>query len=152
MALIDKADIEKRVGAAEAGRYSRNSDGSIDEAIAQAENRMRSEAIKVYTAESWDAMVADDLPLVAAIHLVSDAVDILSSGNNRTVGDQIEKKAEEARLFRIRLAKGEERCFETILTRNSSPAGGVKRISNRTEKTFDRPSCGNAFTYRDESI
>ena len=144
MALIDKADLEQRLGVAEVVRYSRGSnnvanDGNINDAIARAESRMRSEAIKVFTPASWDAMTSGTVPAVAVIHLVSDAVDLLSSSSNRSAAEEdIVKKAEEARLFRIRLSRNEERCFDDVLARVEISTGGPRaRVGAPSSRVFD---------------
>jgi hypothetical protein len=144
MALIAKTDLERRVGAGELMRYARNDENNILDAIADAENRMRSEAVKVFTSESWDEMSAEDLPRVAGIHLVSDAIDLLSAGSNRTAGDEISKKSEEARLFRIRLANNEERCFDGVLTFIDAGSENGRGVSfrRRDEQYFRRGKNG----------
>ena len=141
MALIVQADIEQRLGVGETVRYSRGTGSTpnaanVSDAIAKAESRMRSEAIKVFTAASWDAMTSATIPEVAIIHLVSDAADLLSSGNKPT--EEIAKKAEEARLFRIRLANDQERCFDSVLTKLAGDSGADRiRIAAPTINNMD---------------
>ena len=156
MSLITQTDLENRLKLAEVVRFSGGTGTTpnaarVTDAIAKAENRMRSEIIKVFTAASWDALTAATCPDVAKIHLVSDAADLLSSGNERA--QEIEDKALEARLFRIRIAKNEERCFDSVLTLIGSGTGNdTVRITAPTSRVMDYTDTQSAIISRDPPL
>jgi hypothetical protein len=134
--VILRADLEQRLGAAEVARYAKAAgaagDAAVDEAIAMAWDSARSAGLNVFTPESWDAMDASTLPPEAKMHIVSHAADILSAGNKRP--EEIEKKAEEARLWRSFLAGDTVRSFDLVLTRigeGEYDAGVVYTAKNR---------------------
>jgi hypothetical protein len=114
---IVKADLEARIGAGEVARYSRGVDANVTAAIAEAWDSARSAGLNVFTPESWDALDSGTLPPEAKRHIVSDAIDLLSAGNNRTNGDFIEKKADEAKQWRAWLAGDTVRSFDAVLVR-----------------------------------
>lgn len=122
MSLITQTDLENRVGVAEVSRYSRANGNLVTSAIAQAESKARSSALNTFSAASWDAMTSSNLPGEALYHLVSDAVDILSAGSGRPA--EIQTKADEAKMWRSYLAGDTVRCFDAILTKNTSATGG----------------------------
>lgn len=156
MSLITQTDLINRLKLAEVVRYSGGTGtspntGRVDDAIAKAESRMRSEAIKVFTPASWDALTAETCPDVAKIHLISDAVDLLSAGNTRA--DEIEKKADEARLFRIRIAKNDERCFDAVLVLIGGAGGNdTVRIAAPTSRTMDYTNSTSGIIFRDPPL
>jgi hypothetical protein len=119
MALISKADIAARISVAELDRYSRKSDEAIDRAIREAEAAARSAALNVWTAESWDALTAEQLPDDARAHIVSDAIDRLSATFERS--DDIATRAQDAARWRGRVVADKERSFDAILERRRSP-------------------------------
>jgi hypothetical protein len=112
---ITKTDLEERLFAAEVGRFSGGSDEKVVSAIATAWDTVRSAALNVFTAESWDALTAETLPFEAKKHIVSDACEILSTGSTRD--EQIEKNAEKAQQWRSWLVGDKVRCFDDVLTR-----------------------------------
>jgi hypothetical protein len=124
MSLITQADLETRVGAAEVTRYSHGDGSQITSAIAQAESKARSAALNIFTAASWDAMTSATLPGEALYHIVSDAVDILSAGSGRP--NEIQAKADEAKLWRSWLAAGTVNAFDSVLTKTESSTGGAR--------------------------
>lgn len=133
MALITQADLEERVSTAEVARYSFGSSTKITDAIAEAEDKARSAALNVFTSESWDAMTAGTLPKEARQHIVSDAVDLLSTNLSRS--DDIEKKATAAAQWRGWLAGDKVRCFDAILVKLDD---GVSAVSSKSRKrVFD---------------
>jgi hypothetical protein len=138
--VILRADLEQRIGAAEVARYAKASgpaaDAPIAESIAMAWDAVRSAALNVFTPESWDAMTAETLPPEAKMHIVSHAVDILSAGNNRP--EQIEKKAEEARMWRSWLAGDTVRSFDVVLVRNDQREDGASVSYVAPARRFDR--------------
>lgn len=156
MSLITQTDLENRVKLAEVVRYSGGigttpNAARVTDAIAKAENRMRSEIIKVFTAASWDALTEGTCPDVAKIHLVSDAIDLLSAGNARP--EEIESKALEARLFRIRIAKNEERCFDAVLSFvGSAVSNDQVRVATPTARTMDMTNTRSGMYYREQPL
>jgi hypothetical protein len=117
---IIKADLENRLGASEVQRYTLGDSTRVDRAIGDAWSTFRSEALNVWTAASVDALTAETLPGEAHRHIVSDACDILSTGSSRMgAAEEIAKKAEEARMWRIRVSRDEVRCFDGLLERVS---------------------------------
>lgn len=112
---VTKTDLERRISAGEVSKFTRGDDNIVNSAIAQAWSKFRSEALNVWTPASVDALTAGTLPGEALYHIVSDACDVLSAGFARR--EEIEKKADEARLWRIRVARDQVRCFDEVLAR-----------------------------------
>ena len=129
---IIKTDLQARLGAAEVTRYSRSVESNIDSAIEQAWGKFRSAALNVFTAASINALTATTLPKEAYSHIVSDAAEILSSGQGRP--DDIDTKSEEAKQWRGWLAgasKGVVAIFDGILVKASTSAGFAARRETR---------------------
>jgi hypothetical protein len=140
---VVQSDLENRISVAEVARFSGGVQAKIDEAIAEAWGKARSAALNVFSPTSFDALTSSTLPAEAKSHIVSDALDILSSGKNRA--DDITKKADEARSWRSWVATDKVRCFDGILSRPSIVNGVKASTAAPSQSVFNRDNTNSKF-------
>lgn len=136
---IQPVDLDARVGAAEVVRFSRNVPDNVDRAISDAWSVFRSEAGNVWTLDSIDALTPGALPGEARVHIVSHAVDLLAAGSAKD--QEIVNRAEDARQWRIRLARNQVRCFDGVLAPRALAAAGDDSIRVLAPSSFRFDPC-----------
>jgi hypothetical protein len=147
--LITRADLEERLGVAEVARYERSNATAVNDACAFATDRFRSEASRIFTLESIDALTPATITREPRYHIISDACDILSAGSARP--DFIDKKAAEAAQWRTFLALGKVPIDPLV---RIGSGGGSIAFAGRTEaRVFARTSDGSgAFDQHDPTF
>jgi hypothetical protein len=120
---IVRADLVARIGEAEVVKYAKAAgDGSVSDRIAEAWDSIRSAALNVFTADSFDALTVDTVPPEIRKHGVSLAIGGLVSGMNHP--DYLDEAADAAKTWLSYLAAGKVHYASEVLARITTRTGG----------------------------